>query len=294
MSTVQMDDLDQSNPEPDAALPLKRVYTPLVDTHAHIYHRGLPLSDTAWHRPPSDAPLECFLEALDTAGVRYAVLAAASIYGDYNDYQLDAARGSDRLKTTVIVNPEIDVPALRRMDADGACGIRLQFRNVSQPPDLWSDEYQTLFKRVADLGWHIQLHDEGQRLPLYLDAIANAGPDLIVDHLGRPPLKKGISSEGFRALLAAVEQGRTWVKLSAAFRAATPELAKAAATMLLDHAGTDRLMWGSDWPFAAYEDSMTYAKAIDQYVELVPDPQIRRRIDLTAMRLFFPDEALET
>jgi predicted TIM-barrel fold metal-dependent hydrolase len=52
-------------------------------------------------------------------------------------------------------------------------------------------------------------------------------------------------------------------------------------------AGTDRLFWGSDWPFVAHETHMTYARAIADYQALVPDQATRARIDRTALKFYF-------
>jgi predicted TIM-barrel fold metal-dependent hydrolase len=44
---------------------------------------------------------------------------------------------------------------------------------------------------------------------------------------------------------------------------------------------------GSDWPFAAYEDRMTYAKALANFETIVPDVSHRRAMDHTALKLYF-------
>jgi predicted TIM-barrel fold metal-dependent hydrolase len=263
------------------------VLPPLVDVHAHVYHAGLPLSDDAWHSPTGDATTEDFLSTLDAAGVHFAVLAAASIYGDYNDYMIAAARKHSRLRTTVIVDPHVDAYVLRQMSDDGVVGIRFQFRSLPEPPDLSSYAYRKLLQRVADLGWHVHLHDEGERLPLYIKHIEAAGPRLVIDHLGRPAEAGGLNSDGFKAVLGAVERGRTWVKLSGGYRLGSNAFAKQVTRELLRCAGPERLMWGSDWPFAAFEETMTYEAALRSYADAVPDPLTRRDIDMTALRFFF-------
>ena len=260
---------------------------PSIDCHAHVYLRSMPASDTAWHLPPADASIEDYIAALDANGVRYAVLAAASIYGEYNDYSLEATRRFQRLRTTVIVSPTIDMDSLRRMKEAGVNGIRFQFRNVAAPPDLMSDEYQLLMRRAADLDWHIQLHDEGDRLPRFIEAIEMAGPRLVIDHFGRPDRRTGLDSPGFQAVLRAVERGRTWVKVSAAFRLEPPGSAQIYAAALLANAGAQRLLWGSDWPFAAFEDKVTYRQVLDEFAVNIPDPIIRREMDETALKLYF-------
>lgn len=261
---------------------------PLVDTHAHVYTTSMPLTGTAWHRPPHDASIEQYLETLDRHGVVFSVLAAASLYGDYNDYQIDAVRRHKRLRSTVIARPDLDRYTLERMKADGVVGIRLQWRNVAEPPDLESPEYRLLLRRVADLDWHVHLHDDGPRLARPLQALHAAGVKVVVDHFGRPDPSLGIACSGFQAVLRSVERGRTWVKLSAGFRLGSPQAGVSYARELLRHAGPERLFWGSDWPFAAFESSMTYQSAIDSLAEWVPDPVARRRIGgETALRFYF-------
>lgn len=257
---------------------------PLVDCHAHVFTGCMPVAPEAWHPPGDSAETAKFLQILDSQGVVLAVLAAASLFGDYNDYSLAATRENPRLRTTLILPPDTDPHRMREMADEGAVGIRLQLRARQTIPDLAGFEYRRFFRRVADLGWHVQLHDEGDRLAHLIPLVEKAGPRLVIDHFGRPV--GGIESVGFRAVLAAVERGRTWVKLSAAFRQKPPgacEIARA----LLETAGPGRLLWGSDWPFVAHEKSVTYASALADYYALVPDPSFRREIDRTAIQFYF-------
>jgi predicted TIM-barrel fold metal-dependent hydrolase len=48
------------------------------------------------------------------------------------------------------------------------------------------------------------------------------------------------------------------------------------------------LLWGGDWPLAAFEDSMRYEYAIASFRQWVPDANMRRIISgETAFRLYF-------
>ena len=109
----------------------------------------------------------------------------------------------------------------------------------------------------------------------------------MIDHFGRPPAPAGAESEGFKKILQAVERGNTWVKLSGGFRLPGADFTKSLARTLIEQAGPQRLLWGSDWPFAAYEDSLTYAKAIALYRDIVPDRATRQAIDRTAQDFYF-------
>lgn len=261
---------------------------PLVDAHFHVYTRDMPVTDWAWHHPPEDASAEQFLSVMDAHGIGFGVIAAASLHGDYNDYVIRTVRRHKRLRGTAFIRPETDLYTLERMKADGIVGIRLFFRRVPRPPDLRSAEYRLLLRRVRDLGWHVHTLVESPMLPDIIAAMEDAGVTLVIDHMGHPDPVQGVNCPGFRAMLAAVERGRTWVKLSGGFRARSPEAARAHAHALLAVAGGERLVWGSDWPFASFEGRVTYADTLAALRDWVPDEALRRQIaGDTPMRLYF-------
>lgn len=261
---------------------------PLVDSHFHVYTTDMPLTATAWHKPPEDATIERMIATLDAHSVTFGVLAAASLYGEYNDYMLEALRRHERLRATAIVSPTISRHALEALDREGFVGIRFQFRNVAEPPDVSAPEYRMLLRRVADLGWHVHLNDDGARLPRSIAALEAARVKLVIDHFGHPDPAEGVNGAGFRATLAAIERGRTWVKISAAYRVKPPSAAKTYAQALLAVAGGERLLWGSDWPFAGFEKTVRYADTITALADCVPDPVLRRQIGgETPLKLYF-------
>lgn len=260
------------------AKPIAPAKAPLVDTHAHVYTASMPLAATAWRHPAGEATIEDYLDVLDAHGVAFAVLAAASIYGTYNDYTLAALRAHPRLRGTVIADPHASDAQLKQLAANGVVGIRLQWRNVAERPDLASPAYQRLLRRVRDLGWHVHIHDDAPRLVEPLRLLEAAGVRIVVDHFGRADPSQGIHCPGFQALLRSVERGRTWVKLSAGFRLESPEAPVGYARELLKFGGPERLFWGSDWPFVAFESQVTYQDTIDGLAAWVPDPAARQRI----------------
>ena len=115
---------------------------PLVDTHAHVYTLDMPFSATAWHKPPADATIDMYVDTLAKHGVKYAVIAAASLFDDYNEYSIEATRRHKHLRTTAIVKPTIDPYVMRMMKDDGVVGVRFQWRNVKNLPDITTPEYQ--------------------------------------------------------------------------------------------------------------------------------------------------------
>lgn len=256
----------------------------LVDTHAHIFRSDLPMAPGGLHTPTHHFETADYLAILDRHGVHNACIAAPSFLGTYNDYMIAALRGEPRLRGTVIVEPDVDPYVLRAMDGDGVVGVRLSLRGLKTLPDLRSAAYQRLLRRIADLDWHVHLHIEGQRLPDVLPILTGSPPNLVVDHFGRPDPETAERSEGFQALLRAFDSGRTWAKLSGGFRIACDPAPL--ARRLLEVAGPEHLVWGSDCPFTDFETEVTYQSVIDSYLTWVPDPAQRATIAEITRRLY--------
>jgi len=82
--------------------------TPLVDAHVHVFTRDMPLIDNPRHAPTYDFTVEQLIATMDAHGVPFAVIAAASPWGDYNDYTIAALRAHPRLRGTVILKPTVE------------------------------------------------------------------------------------------------------------------------------------------------------------------------------------------
>jgi predicted TIM-barrel fold metal-dependent hydrolase len=178
---------------------------------------------------------------------------------------------------------------LEAMGRDGFVGVRLPFMGLSELPDITTFGYRALFRRLADLDWHVHPHVQGEDLPKILPTLEASGVKIVVDHLGRPDPKSGVNSNGFKALLRSIDKGRTWVKVSGGYRLG-PQ-AKEYARELLKVAGPDRLVWASDCPFVGHEGQFPYQATIDWLVDAVPDAAARAKIfGATARELYFNGE----
>lgn len=272
---------------------------PIVDCHAHVFTRDLPLLGDAWAAPAYDYTPQDYLADLDRHGIHFGVLSGLSIAGAYNDYTIAAARISPRLRATAIVAPDTDPYTLQRMRDDGVVGVRFQLVRRERLPDFADEAHRRLLRRIRDLDWHVHVALEGERLPPVLAALERSGVRLVLDHFAHPDPTAGIGCAGFQAALEAVDRGRTWIKLSAPFRLGGPDtwrdpdlpaaeaFAATVAKELLSRAGPQRLLWGSDAPFVGYESTMTYDRALSQLDRWAPDAGTRRALSDTALRFYF-------
>ena len=259
----------------------------IVDTHVHIFNRNTPLLDDKWTPNGEEAPLEDLMACFKVHGVAYGVLSTASIYGLYNDYFREALKRFPRLRATANLAPDADAHTFEQMSREGFCGIRLLWRGLAEAPDLGGEPYRRLLRRCADNGWHVHLTDRADRIGTTITVLEAAGVRVIVDHMGMIDTEAGIGDPGFRAILDAVERGRTWVKLSGAFRYTGPSRPREAARTLIGATGWERLMWGSDWPFVGHMGKIAYKDTL-ACLDWVEDAAMRQRIAAaTALDFYF-------
>jgi len=154
-----------------------------IDCHAHVMLRDHPLSPERHSKPPRDVTVDEHLATMDAHGISHSVLTAPSFYGADNRVLLDAlAACPQRLRGTVIVEPDIDDESLAAMDRRGVVGIRLNWLRREQLPDVDSANYRRLFDRVRNLDWHIEIYLEGPKLGGVLPRLRASGAKVVVDH----------------------------------------------------------------------------------------------------------------
>jgi len=237
---------------------------PIVDTHAHVFAKALRLSRERRYTPDYDATLDTYLRHLAEHGIGHAVLVQPSFLGTDNAYLLQAlSREPRRLKGVAVLSHDVSDDALRRLHEQGVTGVRLNL--VQQPlPDLAAAAWGSLWRRLAELGWHVELHREARDLVALVEEVASHGLCVVVDHFGRPDPQLGTEDPGFEGLLRLAASRQVWVKLSGAYRCAAPGsgFVREATRQLLAAFGGDRLMWGSDWPHTQFEQATDYAESV--------------------------------
>jgi predicted TIM-barrel fold metal-dependent hydrolase len=247
-----------------------------IDCHAHVFACDLPMVADARYRPTVDAPLDRYLDLLDRYGLARGVLVQPSFLGTDNGFMLDAlARYPDRLIGVAVVEPRCGAGELAALHRAGVRGLR--FNLIGRPlPDFGTTDLQRFVERVADAGLHLELHAEGAAWPVLLPPLLGTGVTLVVDHFGRPAAADPTQDAGFAAVLAEAASPDVWIKLSAPYRFAAP--ASAAVRAILDAAGPERLVWGSDWPWTQHPEITDYGALLAAFVATVGDERLAAQI----------------
>ncbi|WP_144638312.1 amidohydrolase family protein [Bordetella genomosp. 13] len=250
------------------------------DTHAHVIGDGVqyPYVDGRSYTPPP-APEDRYLAMLRATGMQRGVLVQVSVHGTDNRYMLEVLRRHPRqLRGVAVVSPEVTDRELETLHAAGVRGTRL---NVLFGGGVGFDALETLARRIAGLGWHLQFLMDVRQLPELMPRLQRLPVPCVFDHMGHMPVSEGLDHPGFQALLSGVKHNGWWAKLSGAYRISdqfdTYDDVTPWAQALIE-AAPDRMVWGSDWPHVAISrmpDTGTLRNLLPKWA---PDAQQRRRI----------------
>jgi len=261
---------------------------PTIDTHAHVFHRGLKLAPGRRYAPDYDAPLALYLEQLDRNGMSNGVLVKPSFLGTDNSYLVECLKATNgRLRGIAVVDPGVAADELRALDRAGVAGIRLNL--VGQKlPDLTSGEWTALLAQIRTLDWQVEIQRNAGDLATLAPQLLDQGVKVVLDHFALPDPKLGIDDPGFQSVLKLGATRNVWVKISAPYRngAAGEAFAKQAYPLLRQAFGVDRLLWGSDWPHTQFEATQSYARNRKFLDELIVDADERARVLASPRKLF--------
>jgi predicted TIM-barrel fold metal-dependent hydrolase len=246
------------------------------DCHIHVF--GLfaryPLDPARKYTPP-EALLDDYLKVADALGTGRVVLVQPSVYGVDNSCQRDALRAlGGRARGVAVIDDSRSDAHLKALDSDGFRGARL---NVMRAGEL--ESLERVAARVADLGWHVQLHLPGSMIAELAPRLLKLPTEFVIDHFGRVDAAHGLAQPAFQALLGLVDSGRCWVKLSAPYRMdAAPYRAMAPFARELVRRNPKRMVWGTDWPHPDVAVAPEDQGLLDALPDWMPDEAARRRI----------------
>jgi predicted TIM-barrel fold metal-dependent hydrolase len=222
------------------------------DAHMHIFDPRFAPSPH-WKRKPPDAPVATYRRLQQRLGTERTVVVTPSTYGVDNACTLDALdQFGDSARGVAVVDADASRAELDRLASHRVCGLRVNFVT----PQSWGvttpQMLETLARKAAELGWHIQVFAHPEQLVAMEPLLASLPTPLVIDHLGRIDPADGAAGPGFDAVRRLVDGGKTWVKLSGAYmrsRRGAPDYGDTfpLGEALVRHA-PQRLVWGSDWP----------------------------------------------
>ena len=236
--------------------PSKPAFTPppgAVDAHCHVFGPA----DNFPYAPerkytPCDAPKEKLFELRDYLGFERNVIVQATCHGKDNRALVDALKAAgDKARGIASVGPDIGMDELKAMDEAGVRGVRFNFvkRLVDSTP---KEVFLGIADKIAQLGWHIVVYFEAQDLEELVPFLKQLPTTIVVDHMGRPDVTKGVDHPDFQRFVDLMADVDTiWTKVTCPERltvAGPPYDDVVPFGRKLVETFPDRVIWGTDWP----------------------------------------------
>ena len=251
------------------------------DTHMHIYSSAYPPSAKAWLFPP-DFSVDDYRKVQARIGLQRTIIVQPVTYGFDNRCTLDSvAAFGGNARAVVTVPTSASDEELAQLWQRGARGLR--YHQMRGSVTEWSD-VPVMAERIRDTGWHLQIQFDGLEFPEHEDLIAHLPCTVVIDHMGRYARPLALEHPAVQSLLRIAARDNVYVKLSGAYHIAHAggpdykEVAPIARALVAQ--GTDRLLWGSDWPHPteSAETMPDDADLLDLLLSWAPDPAARRAI----------------
>jgi D-galactarolactone isomerase len=251
-----------------------------ADCHHHIYDAKYPADPRSTLRP-GDASVEDYRALQRRIGTSRNVIVQPSTYGTDNSCTLDALVAfGPTARAVAVVDTTVSDAELKRMNGLGVRGIRF---NLAQAGATTPEMIEPLSKRVNELGWHIQINAPAAKIMEIKDILNRVPSPIVFDHLGHIPEPEGTAHPLFGVVLALIDKGKTWVKLSGAYadtKIGPPSYSDSSAVArTYVQKAPERLVWGTDWPHPSERDNKPDdAILFDLLLDWAPEEGVRNRI----------------
>ena len=251
-----------------------------IDTHAHVFHRGLPMLEGRRYTPGYDATLENYLQELDNNGLTHGILVQPSFLGEDNGFMLESiAAAQGRLRGIAVVGPSLSQKQVQHLHDGGVIGVRINLIG-QRIPNLNTPEWSRVLNELISAGMFIEVYGRSTALAIIVPMLLAKGANVILDHVAMPDPKLGIYDPHFETVLDLALTRKVWCKISAPYRSGPDGHANAleAYPEMVLAFKTDRILWGSDWPHTQHESTQHYRKTVEFFESVVPDPIERAKI----------------
>lgn len=238
---------------PNPSKPAFKAPAGAVDAHCHVFG---PADKFPYHPKrkytPCDASKDQLFALRDHLGFARNVIVQASCHGTDNAALLDALSAAGELARGVaVVDPNITDEELGQMHEAGVRGVRFNFvkRLVDSTP---KEVFLNIAARIKKLGWHIVVYFEAPDLADLIPFLKQLDTVIVVDHMGRPDVTKGVDHEDFQRFINLLtENTNIWTKVSCPERLTqqAPDYSDVVPYMrTLVEKFPNRVLWGTDWP----------------------------------------------
>jgi len=252
------------------------------DTHFHVFGpaKKFPFGPKRAYTP-ADAPKEALFALHKHLGIDRGVVVQSNAHGFDNAAAADLLAANGKGYVGVALMP-VDVAAaqIKALHGQGFRGVRFNYMpHLGEGTPI--DEVLALARKLADIGWHLQIHTDSSLIGEMAPALERAPVPVVIDHMGRVDASRGLNQEPFQKLMALLKNENIWVKVSGCERASRqPSPWKDAIPFAhkLVQEFPERTLWGSDWPHPNLKDIPDDGVMVDNLAEIAPSEKQRQAL----------------
>ena len=252
------------------------------DTHFHVFgpRARFPFAADRSYTPPADAPKETLFALHKHLGIERGVVVQSAVHQFDNSAAADLLAANRSYRGVALLPASTQTAELKKLDAQGFRGVRFHYMGHLGKGDA-IDAVLAMAKRLAEIGWHLQIHMGGPRIGELAPALAASPVPVVIDHMGRVDASKGTQHADFQALLALMKHKHVWVKVSGSERISRQRApwkdAAPFARKLVAEFG-ERCVWGTDWPHPNLDEVPDDGDLVDLIAEMAPSDAERRAL----------------
>jgi D-galactarolactone isomerase len=253
------------------------------DCHHHIYDAvRFPQPPAATAPLVPDARVEEYRLLQRRIRTTRSVVVTPSAYATDNRVTLDAiAQAGSQARGVAVVQTSLTDAELKALAAGGIRGIRFSLTTPSTAATT-IDMIEPLSKRVAALGWHVQINMTADEIAAAEALWSRLPSPIVFDHIGHIPGPAATRHPAYAVMRRLIDKGRTWVKLSVTYDNTSDgppgyaDIVRLGQTLV--KAAPERLVWGSNWPHPNEPKKPDDALLFDLMARWAPDEATRQRI----------------
>jgi len=262
-------------------LPATKVAANACDCHHHIYDSRYPFAPEATLKP-RDALIPEYRKLQTRIGTTRNVIVQPSSYGVDNRLLVESiAAFGGRARGVAVVNTKVTDAELNALHAAGVRGIRF---NLAPPGTTTLDMVKPLAKRIADMGWHVQLNAPAKYLLENKEVWFDLPVPVVFDHLGRVPQPGALQTPTFAMVRELLQRDKAYVKLSGFYMESVVGVPSYSDSVevarVYAREAPDRVLWGSDWPHPTEHTNVIPNDAVllDAMARAVPGAAARQKV----------------
>lgn len=268
-----------------------------VDAHCHVFGPSAEFPYAPERKyTPCDAGKEVLFALRDHLGFERNVIVQATCHGKDNRAVVDACRAAgDKARGVATVGKDITRDELRALHDGGVRGVRFNFvkRLVdATPPEV----FLGIAEKIQEFGWSTVVYFEAADLEGLTPFLRKLPGIIVVDHMGRPDVAKGVDHPDFQRFIDLMAQNENiWSKVTCPERLTLSgppgydDVVPFCAT-LVDRF-PDRVLWGTDFPHPNLKADMPDdGNLVDFIPRIARTAEAQRKLLVdNPMRLYWAD-----